>query len=88
MFDVFVFTSGVILITIGSILLYSFLIKPHKRNALTFKGILFLGPIPIIFNNENKNINLLSMIFSISLITIFLVLFFFFFIFLNYNISL
>jgi uncharacterized membrane protein len=86
MFDVFVFTSGVILIAIGSILLYSFLIKPHKQNGLTFKGILFLGPIPIIFNNENKNINLLSMMFLISLI---IAIFFglFFFIFLN-NISL
>ncbi len=84
MFDVFVFTSGVILITIGSILLYSFLIKPHKQNGLTFKGILFLGPIPIIFNSENKNINLLSTILLISLIAIFFFGLFFFFIFLNY----
>ena len=82
MFDVFVFTSGVILIAIGSILLYSFLIKPHKQNTLTFKGILFLGPIPIIFNNDNKNINLLSTISLISLVAIFFILFFF--IFLNY----
>jgi uncharacterized membrane protein len=78
-FDVFVFISGIILITIGSFLLYSFLIKPHKQNGLTFKGILFLGPIPIIFNNENKNINLLSTIFLISLIAIFFGLFFFYF---------
>lgn len=81
-FDVFVFASGLILIAIGSLLLYSFLMKPHKPNSLTFKGILFLGPIPIIFNNGNKNINLLSIIFSISLITLFFVMFFF--IFLNY----
>ncbi|MFB5601140.1 MAG: DUF131 domain-containing protein [Nitrososphaeraceae archaeon] len=80
-FDVFVFASGIILIVIGSLLLYSFLVKPHKPNALTFKGILFLGPIPIIFNNENKNINLLSIILSISLITVFFVVFF---LFLNY----
>lgn len=82
MFDVFVFTSGVILIAIGSLLLYSFLIKSPKQNSLTFKGILFLGPIPIIFNNENKNINLLFTISVISLIAIFFILFLF--IFLNY----
>ena len=53
-FDAFVFTSGIILIVIGSFLLYSFLIKTYKQNAFSFKGIFFLGPIPIIFNNENE----------------------------------
>ena len=73
-FDVFVFISGIILIAIGSILFYSFLVKPYKQNAITFKVIIFLGPIPIIFNNDNQNVNLLSLIFSISLITIFVIL--------------
>ena len=82
-FDVFVFISGIILIAIGGLLLYSFLIKHYKQNAVTFRGIFFLGPIPILFNNDNQGINLLSIIFSISLIiAIFFVLFFF--IFLNY----
>lgn len=81
-FDVFAFISGIILIAIGGFLLYSFLIKHYKQNAVTFRGISFLGPIPIIFNNDNQDINLLSAIFSISLIVIFFVLFFF--IFLNY----
>jgi uncharacterized membrane protein len=82
-FDVFVFISGIILIAIGSFLLYSFLIKHYKQNAVTFRGIFFLGPIPILFNNDNQGINLLSIIFSISLIiAIFFVLFSF--IFLNY----
>jgi uncharacterized membrane protein len=81
-FDVFAFITGIILIAIGGFLLYSFLIKPYKQNSLTFRGIFFLGPIPIIFNNnDNQDINLLSIIFSISL-AIFFVLFFF--IFLNY----
>ncbi len=80
-FDVFAFISGIILITIGGFLLYSFLIKPYKQNSITFRGIFFLGPIPIVFNNDNQDINLLSIIFSISL-AIFFVLFFF--IFLNY----
>ncbi len=80
-FDVFAFITGIILITIGGFLLYSFLIKPYKQNSITFRGIFFLGPIPIIFNNDNQDINLLSIIFSISL-AIFFVLFFF--IFLNY----
>ena len=53
-FDAIVFTSGIILIVIGSFLLYSFLIKTYKQNAFSFKGIFFLGPIPIIFNNENE----------------------------------
>lgn len=76
-FDVFAFISGVILIAVGGILLYSFLIKPYKRYAVTFRGIFFLGPIPIIFNNGSQNVNLLSLILSISLIAIFLVLFLF-----------
>ena len=79
MFDVFVFTSGVILIAIGSVLLYSFIIKPPKQDSLTFKGILFLGPIPIIFNNQNKNINFLTIISVISVISIFFILFLFYF---------
>jgi uncharacterized membrane protein len=83
-FDIFAFISGIILIAIGSFLLYSFLIKHYKQNTVTFRGIFFLGPIPILFNNnDNQDINLLSMIFSISLIiAIFFVLFSF--IFLNY----
>jgi uncharacterized membrane protein len=81
-FDGFAFITGIILIAIGGFLLYSFLIKPYKQNSITFKGVFFLGPIPIIFNNDNQDINLLSIIFSISLIAIFFVLFFF--IFVNY----
>ncbi len=81
-FHVFVFISGIILIAIGSFLLYSFLIKHYKQNAVTFRGIFFLGPIPIIFNNDNQNVNLVSIVLSISLLTIFVA--FFFFIFLNY----
>jgi uncharacterized membrane protein len=81
-FDVFVFISGIILIAIGSFLLYSFLIIHYKQNAVTFSGIFFLGPIPIIFNNDNQNVTLVSIVLSISLLTIFVT--FFFFIFLNY----
>ena len=81
-FDVFTFISGIILIGVGSLLLYSFLAKPYKQNGVTVRGIFFLGPIPIVFNNDNQDINLLSIIFSISLIAIFFVLFFF--ILLNY----
>ena len=67
-FDIFAFISGIILIAIGSFLLYAFLIKHFKQNTVIFRGIFFLGPIPIIFNNnDNQDINLLSMIFSISL---------------------
>lgn len=77
-FDVFIFISGIILITMGSFMLYSFLIKPYKQNAVTFRGIFFLGPIPIIFNHDNQNVNLLTIIFSISLIAIFFYSFLFF----------
>ena len=51
-FDGFAFITGIILIAIGGFLLYSFLIKPYKQNSITFKGVFFLGPIPIIFNND------------------------------------
>ncbi|MGD1836238.1 MAG: TIGR00304 family membrane protein [Nitrososphaeraceae archaeon] len=75
--DVVIFISGVILIAIGSILLYSFLTKSYKQNTPNINGIFFLGPIPIIFNNDgNKYNNLMYITFAILLGIVFFILYF------------
>ncbi|MGD1839194.1 MAG: TIGR00304 family membrane protein [Nitrososphaeraceae archaeon] len=76
--DVVIFISGVILIAIGSILLYSFLTKSYKQNTPNINGIFFLGPIPIIFNNDGNqyNNNLMYITFSILIGIVFFILYF------------